>query len=91
MKTKTIFENIKLFIDEFINPGLAMHGGHMAASKFEDGILYVTLSGGCQGCAASKETLQDQIKVCLIEEFPDMTDLVDMTDHSKAQNPYFGE
>ena len=91
MKTKKIFENIKLFIDEFINPGLAMHGGHMAASKFEDGILYVKLSGGCQGCAASKETLQDQIKVCLIEEFPDMTDLVDMTDHSNAQNPYYGE
>tara|TARA_Y100001937_G_C6910390_1_gene237258 strand:- start:290 stop:559 length:270 start_codon:yes stop_codon:yes gene_type:complete len=87
MNTK---EKIHHFVDEYINPALAGHGGHLAVENFdEEGVLYVRLSGGCQGCAASKQTLQGQVGAYLTEEFPEITGIVDLTDHSDGTNPYY--
>ena len=83
-------EMIRNFVDEYINPALAGHDGHLSVDKLDDdGTLYVTLSGGCQGCAASKQTLQGQVGAYLIEEFPDITGIVDMTNHEQGENPYY--
>ena len=85
-----IKEKIKDFVDEYINPGLAGHGGHLSVEDFNDeGILHVRLSGGCQGCAASKQTLQGQVSACLTEEFPEITGIIDNTDHTGGENPYY--
>ena len=85
-----MIEEIKQFVDECINPGLAMHDGHLTVESFSDGgVLYVTLSGACQGCAASKQTLHGQVAAYLTEEFPEVTDVVDLTDHDKGENPYY--
>ena len=87
MKTK---EKIRQFVEEYINPALAGHDGHLAVENFdEEGVLYVRLSGGCQGCAASKQTLQGQVGAYLTEEFPEITGIVDLTDHSDGTNPYY--
>ena len=87
MNTK---EKIHYFVEEYINPALAGHGGHVAVEKFDDeGVLYVRLSGGCQGCAASKQTLQGQVGAYLTEEFPEITGIVDLTDHADGTNPYY--
>tara|TARA_Y100000592_G_C5426798_1_gene296172 strand:- start:372 stop:638 length:267 start_codon:yes stop_codon:yes gene_type:complete len=85
-----MFEEIKQFVDEFINPGLAMHDGHLTVENFDDeGVLYVKLGGGCQGCAASKQTLQGQVAAYLTEEFPEVVSVVDLTDHDEGENPYY--
>lgn len=84
-----MIEKIKHFIDEQINPALAMHNGHLTVESYDDGILYVILGGGCQGCAASKSTLQIQISAYLTEEFPEVTGIVDLTDHEQGKNPHF--
>ena len=87
MKTK---EKIRQFVEEYINPALAGHDGHLSVENFDDeGVLYVRLSGGCQGCAASKQTLQGQVSAYLIEEFPEITGIIDNTDHSSGENPYY--
>ena len=87
MKTK---EKIRQFVEEYINPALAGHDGHLSVENFDDeGVLYVRLSGGCQGCAASKQTLQGQVSAYLIEEFPEITGIIDDTDPSTGENPYY--
>mgnify|MGYP001193447847 CR=1 FL=1 len=85
-----MIKKIKQFVDDYINPGLAMHEGHLHIESFDDdGTLYVKLSGGCQGCAASKQTLQGQVAAYLTEEFPEVVSIVDLTDHNEGENPYY--
>ena len=85
-----MIEEIREFVDENVNPSLAEHDGHLAINRLDDdGTLYVTLSGGCQGCASSKITLQQQIGAYLIEEYAEVTGIVDLTDHDSGENPYY--
>ena len=83
-------DKIQKFVDDYINPALAGHGGHLAIEDFDaEGVLHVRLSGGCQGCAASKQTLQGQVGAYLTEEFPEIIGIVDLTVHAEGDNPYY--
>ena len=86
-----MIDEIRYIVDEYINPALAGHDGHLSVVGFdvETGTLAVRLSGGGQGCAASKETLQGQVAAYLMEEFPDIVGIADVTDHSQGENPYY--
>ena len=86
-----MIDEVRHFVDEYINPALASHDGHLAVVGFDDetGTLQVRLSGGCQGCASSKQTLQGQVAAYLMDEFPDITGIADTTDHSQGENPYY--
>ena len=87
---KELKEKIQEFVEEYINPALASHDGHLAVEDFDaEGVLHVRLSGGCQGCAASKQTLQGQVGTFLTDEFPEITGIVDLTDHAEGENPYY--
>ena len=84
-------DDIIEFVTEDINPALAMHGGSLSVESFDEDTkdLKVMLHGGCQGCAAARQTLQVQIDSYLREEFPDINNIEDVTDHSAGANPYF--
>ena len=84
-------EAIQEFIDENINPGLAMHDGFLTAQDYDEGlgILYVIMGGGCQGCAKATLTLRTQIEFILREEFPEIKGIQDATQHSAGVNPYY--
>ena len=47
------------------------------------------MGGGCQGCASARITLKLQIEGFLKEEFPDLTQIEDVTDHASGANPYY--
>ena len=83
--------SVQSFLDEYINPALKSHNGFLKIIKYEkEGqILYVELGGGCQGCSASRDTLQIQVKNFLKEEFPELKEIIDVTDHSAGKNPYY--
>lgn len=85
-------EKIQEYINENINPGLAMHGGHLTVHEYEEeaGILYVIMGGGCQGCSAANETLKYSIDLMLKEEFSEIKHIQDVTQHSAGANPYYG-
>ena len=55
----------------------------------EDGSAYLRLSGGCQGCAMSQMTLRQGIETTLLEEVPELTRVLDVTDHSGGENPFY--
>jgi Fe/S biogenesis protein NfuA len=78
-------------LDEMINPSIASHGGRadLVAMDEECGVAYLQLSGGCQGCAMSRMTLTQGIEVALRDEIPEVTKVVDVTDHAGGANPYY--
>ena len=55
----------------------------------EDDRVFVTMGGGCQGCAASAATLRDGIRRSIQEAIPEVTDVVDATDHEAGENPFY--
>ena len=83
--------DIQKFLDDYINPALESHNGFLKIAKYDDKNqhLHVELGGGCQGCAKSRETLHVQIKRFLVDEFPDLKEIIDVTDHAAGKNPYY--
>jgi Fe/S biogenesis protein NfuA len=76
-------------IDTQINPGVAMHGGHVALLDVKDDIAYIALGGGCQGCGMVDVTLKQGIEVLLKEAVPEIRQVIDTTDHAAGKNPYY--
>jgi Fe/S biogenesis protein NfuA len=82
-------EKVRQLLDQQINPALAMHGGYAALDRVEGEVAYVTMGGGCQGCAVSAMTLREGISRSIREAIPELKDVVDVTDHSLGENPYY--
>ncbi|WP_051202639.1 iron-sulfur cluster biogenesis protein NfuA [Sediminimonas qiaohouensis] len=78
-------------LDQQANPAIASHGGHVTAERAENGVIYLRMSGGCQGCAASAATLRNGIETMLRNALPEIRDIVDVTDHAAGDNPFYSE
>jgi len=78
-------------LEQSVNPSIASHGGRsdLIALDETEGIAYLRLSGGCQGCAMSQMTLRQGIETTLLEEVPELTKVVDVTDHGGGENPFY--
>jgi Fe/S biogenesis protein NfuA len=85
----TVEEKVRQLLDGQINPALAMHGGFAALDRVDDDVVFVTMGGGCQGCAVSAMTLREGIARSIKEAIPEVTEVIDTTDHDQGQNPYY--
>jgi Fe/S biogenesis protein NfuA len=83
------FFSLKKFITEKISPGLAGHGGSIEVISFQDGQLKVSFGGGCQGCSQVSVTVKDGIMKALKVPFPEVKEIIDLTNHENGDNPYF--
>jgi Fe/S biogenesis protein NfuA len=45
--------------------------------------------GGCQGCSAVDITLKSSVEGTLLEQVPELSGVVDHTDHSITENAYY--
>jgi Fe/S biogenesis protein NfuA len=72
-----------------VNPSIAAHGGRAVLVAVEQGTAYLKLSGGCQGCAMATVTLSQGIETTIRQAVPEITSVVDVTDHQSGTNPYF--
>jgi len=77
----------KLF-DERIGPSVAEHGGDVTLLDVSNGKVFLEFGGGCKGCGMVDVTLKDGITKMLKEEIPEITEVLDTTDHSAGENPY---
>lgn len=82
-------EKVQAVLDQAVNPALASHGGYATLVGIDDTKVFVTMGGGCQGCAASAMTLRDGIKSMLMDALPEITDVQDATDHTAGENPFY--
>ena len=87
--TGTIAEQVEQLLVGQINPALAAHGGFAQLAGVEGTVVHVTMGGGCQGCAVSAMTLRDGIARSIKEAIPEVTEVVDTTDHAAGDSPYY--
>lgn len=76
-------------LETHANPAIASHGGHISAEGVENGTVYLRMSGGCQGCAASAVTLRKGVETMLRKALPAIVEIVDVTDHASGENPFY--
>ena len=76
-------------LDQQVNPTIGAHGGRAELVAVEQGTAYLRLGGGCQGCAMATVTLSQGIETAIIQAVPEITSVVDVTDHQSGTNPYF--
>jgi Fe/S biogenesis protein NfuA len=85
----TVAEKVEAVLARQINPAIAAHGGRAELAGVDDhGVVSLRLSGGCQGCGMAAQTLRQGIEVALRDAIPEITDVVDVTDHAAGENPY---
>ncbi|MFQ5840383.1 MAG: NifU family protein [Nitrospinota bacterium] len=82
-------EKIEKLFDESINPAVAMHGGYVELLDVKDQTVFVRMAGGCQGCGMADVTLKQGIERLIFEEVPEVTEVLDVTDHATGNNPYY--
>ena len=75
-------DKIKDLIDQKINPMLASHGGGVELVKIEGGKVFVKLQGGCRGCSGARMTIKNGVERLIREEYPEISEVVDITDHA---------
>jgi Fe/S biogenesis protein NfuA len=80
---------VQAVLDARINPGVGGHGGMVTLMEVRDGTAYMRFGGGCQGCAAVDVTLRAGVEAALREAVPEITAVVDITDHAAGENPYY--
>ena len=58
-----------------IRPFLISDGGNLEFIKFEDGIVYVSLTGSCAECPMIDVTLKDGIEEMIINEITEVKEV----------------
>ena len=81
---------VKWLLETEINPSLASHGGQVSlveiTEKFE---VVLQFGGGCQGCGMADVTMKQGIQQTLSRSIPEITGVLDVTDHQSGSNPYY--
>jgi Fe-S cluster biogenesis protein NfuA len=68
--------NVQQVLDDMIRPALQADGGDITLLKIEDGDVFVRLVGACSSCPSAIMTMKMGVERLLVEEFPDMGELV---------------
>ena len=85
-----IEDRINYVLYNEINPGLAAHGGVVSLVEVTaEKQAVLQFGGGCQGCSAVDITLKSSVEGTLLEQVPELTGVVDHTDHSFTENAYY--
>ncbi|MDP3984942.1 MAG: NifU family protein [Acidimicrobiia bacterium] len=82
-------DQVLAVLEESVNPAIAAHGGQAELVSVDGSIAYLKLAGGCQGCGMAQVTLKQGIERILLEAIPEITEVVDVTDHAAGADPYY--
>lgn len=67
---------IQRVLEEKINPLLASHYGGAILVGFENNIAKIRLTGACSSCPSAQYTIEDVVKTILMEECPEVREVV---------------
>jgi len=87
--TGPLVDRVQQVIQEQVNPAIASHGGGAELISIDGTIAYLRLFGGCQGCGLAQVTLKQGIEKIILESIPELSQVVDVTDHASGDNPYY--
>ena len=66
-----VIDHIKYIIEK-IRPYMISDGGDVKFVKYEDGIVYITISGACADCALADTEITDTVETILTSEIPEV-------------------
>ncbi len=84
-----VAEQVEHVINTQINPAVASHGGAIELVAVEDNVAYVRRGGACQGCGLAHVTLSQGIESTIVAMVPEISQVIDVTDHNSGDNPYY--
>ena len=61
---------------EKLRPYLQNDGGDIIFNRYENGVVYVTLTGACKECPLIDNTLESGIEEAIINEIPEVIKVV---------------
>lgn len=82
-------KKVQELIDQQIGPSLATHGGYLELLEVKEGKAFVHFGGGCQGCGMANVTLKEGVERLIKDTIPEITQVIDSTDHAQGENPYY--
>lgn len=77
-KNNTINEIIEIL--NSLRPYLNMDGGDVEFIKYEDKIVYVKLTGACQACMFSDETIKNGLYETIKAQIPEIEGVINLSD-----------
>lgn len=81
---------VQYLLDAEVNPQLASHGGRVKLESVgADNEVVLRFGGGCQGCGMADVTLKQGVEKTLRARFPEITAVLDATDHAAGNSPYY--
>lgn len=85
-----LIERVDYHIQAEVNPQLAGHGGKVTLIEItDDGYAILQFGGGCNGCSMVDVTLKEGIEKSLLQLFPELAGVKDVTEHQKGEHSYF--
>ena len=84
-----LYAAVQKLLDGQVNRSIADHGGKISIVNVLRAKLFITMSGGCQGCASSQVTLRQGFEVMVRTVAPEIVEIVDATDHAAGKNPFY--
>ena len=82
-------EKVLFTIVTEVNPSLASHGGFVDLVEItKKNEVVLNFGGGCQGCSSVDMTLKDGVEKQLKALYPEISAVLDATDHSYKENAY---
>ena len=86
----TLEERVIWLLQTEVNPALAAHSGRVALVEItEKKEVVLQFGGGCHGCGMADVTLKQGIEQTLTRHLPEITAVMDATDHRSGENPYY--
>ena len=87
--TDPLAQKVQQVIDEYINPGVAGHGGWVLLKDVKQQSVFVEMGGGCQGCGMAAVTLRAGIEKAILQALPEVKEIIDVTAHEQGEDPYY--
>ncbi len=76
-------------INNEVNPAVASHGGVVELVGVDEDKAIIAFGGGCQGCGMADVTLKQGVEVMIKEKVPEISEVIDSTDHAAGTNPFY--
>ena len=80
---------IKEALEDYVQPAVAEHGGHINFVSFDNGTDELMLSGACSGCAGSMYTLKQGVEGMLMHFVPEVTNIIAQDDPNSTVDPFY--
>ncbi len=61
---------------ERLRPYLQNDGGDIVFNRYENGVVYITLTGACSNCPLVDNTLESGIEEAIVNEIPEVIKVV---------------